>query len=264
MWLNSLQVQKTIIFLLLSSISVLTWRHMVFLDQAMNMDNMAGSWMPPKSGHAWSSIDFTNTLSMWGVMMVAMMMPSVIHMVLGFIRIFRERNSNKSTYFGTLFFLLGYFLIWLVFCVVMTALQWQLHTLAVLSPMMESRNIIFNAFLLMLAGLYQLTSFKAVCLAHCRNAHYFRKDCHSRPSAMGMHHGLYCVGSCWALMLMMFAVGVMNLMWMGLITFMVVLEKILPIKPVCLDYSSGLALVIWGGCLLVPLTLWIQSGIALL
>lgn len=249
---NTLRVQKTFIFLLLTGISVATWRYMVFLVQAMNKDNMADAWMPPPSGQAWSTIDFSNTFIMWAVMMAAMMMPSVIHMALGFIGIYRVRNPNKSAYLGSISFVMGYFLIWLVFCVAMTALQWQLHALAVLTPMMESRNLIFSVLIVMLAGLYQVTSFKAVCLAHCRQAHYLREDCHSSPIAMGMHHGLYCVGACWALMLMMFAVGVMNLIWMGLITFMVVLEKIFPLKPVWLDYVSGLALVIWGGYLLVP------------
>ncbi|MGD0959396.1 MAG: DUF2182 domain-containing protein [Methylomonas sp.] len=248
---NTLRVQKTFIFLLLTGISVVTWRYMVSMDQAMNMDNMAGAWMPPPSGQAWSTNDFINTFNMWIIMMAAMMTPSVIHMALGFIRIYKKRNPNRSAYLGSLYFVLGYFLIWLVFCVAMTALQWQLHELAVLTPMMESRNIIFSALVLVLAGLYQVTEFKAVCLAHCREAHYIREDCHSSPIGMGLHHGFYCVGACWALMLIMFAVGVMNLMWMGLITFMVVLEKIFPLKPVWLDYVSGLALVIWGCYLLV-------------
>jgi predicted metal-binding membrane protein len=189
---------------------------------------------------------------MWIVMMAAMMLPSVMHMVLGFIKISKQRNPNKSTYLGALFFVLGYFLIWFVFCVAMTALQWQLHELAVLTPMMESRNILFSALIMLLAGLYQFTAFKKNCLAHCREAHYLRDDCHSRPIAMGLHHGLYCVGACWALMLIMFAVGLMNLIWMGLITFMVVLEKIFPFNPVWLDYVSGLILVIWGVYLVVP------------
>jgi predicted metal-binding membrane protein len=184
--------------------------------------------------------------------MAAMMMPSVIHMALSFITIYKHRNPNKSTLVGSLFFVLGYFQIWLVYCVAMTGLQWQLHEFAVLTPMMESHNIIFNSSLLMLAGLYQVTSFKAICLAHCRRAHYLKEDCHSSPIAMGMHHGLYCVGACWALMLMMFAVGVMNIQWMGLITVMLVLEKIFPFKPIWLDYISGFALVIWGGYMLVP------------
>ena len=251
MLVNSLRVQRSFIFLLLTCISLVTWRSMLVMDQDMNSGNMSEMWMPPLFGQAWVTIDFTNTLVMWIIMMVAMMTPSFMYMALGFIKIFRLRHPNQSAYLGTIDFILGYFIIWLVFCVVMTALQWQLHRLDVLSRMMESHNIIFNALILLLAGLYQFTPFKAVCLAHCRQTHYLKKDCHSSPIAMGLHHGLYCLGACWALMLIMFAIGVMNILGMGLITLMVVLEKILPVKPIWLDYSSGLVLVIWGGYLLV-------------
>jgi predicted metal-binding membrane protein len=162
------------------------------------------------------------------------------------------QNPQKSTYLGTLFFILGYFLIWVLFCIVMTSLQWQLHAQALLTPMMESRNKLFSALILMLAGYYQVNGFKAFCLAHCRESHYLKDDCHSRPIVRGLHHGLYCVGACWALMLIPFAVGVMNLFWMELITAIVVLEKIFPPKPVYLDAMSGFALVMWGAYLLAP------------
>jgi predicted metal-binding membrane protein len=77
---------------------------------------------------------------------------------------------------------------------------------------------------------------------------------------MGLHHGIYCLGSCWALMLMMFAVGVMILLWMGLITLIVALEKILPFK-LWLRGISGDVLLIWGGCLLIQWNLILKSVI---
>ena len=163
---------------------------------------------------------------MWAVMMIARMTPSVIPMVFGFVQVLRLRNFNFNSYLGAMAFVLGYFLIWLAFCAVATVLQWQFQTLALLSPMMESRNITLNAGVLILAGLYQLTPCKAICLDHCRATVYLSQDCHNKPFIMGLHHGLYCVGSCWALMFIMFAVGVMNLLWMGLITLMVALEKV--------------------------------------
>jgi len=89
MLVNSLRVQRSFIFLLLTCISLVTWRSMLVMDQDMNSGNMSEMWMPPLFGQAWVTIDFTNTLVMWIIMMVAMMTPSFMYMALGFIRIFR-------------------------------------------------------------------------------------------------------------------------------------------------------------------------------
>lgn len=131
---NSFQAQKAIIFLLLSAISGAAWSYLVYEHQIMSMEMMADSWMPPQAHQAWSSTDFTKTLTMWAVMMIAMMIPSVIPMVLGFMRVRRLRYFNRHPYFDAMAFVWGYFLIWLVFCTVATVSQWQLHTLALLSP----------------------------------------------------------------------------------------------------------------------------------
>ncbi len=252
---NSFQAQKAVIFLLLTAISGVAWWYLVFQHQTMGMVSMAGFWMPPKAHQAWSSVDFANTFTMWAVMMVAMMMPSVMPMVFGFMQVFKMRLFNRHLYVDAIAFVWGYFFIWLAFCMAATAVQWQLHTLGLLSPMMESRDTTFNAELIILAGLYQLTPCKAVCLNHCRATVYPGQDCHSKPILMGLHHGLYCVGSCWALMSMMYTVGIMNLLWTGIITLTVVLEKIVPIKPVWLRSSSGVSLLAWGGCLIIQMDL---------
>ena len=251
MWANNLRLQKSFIFITLTIISVTTWTYMMYLVQTMKMDNMLNAWMPPQTGYAWSVIDFTQTFIMWVVMMASMMMPTVIQMALSFVTIFNTRNPHKSTYLASVFFISGYFLMWLLFSIAMTVLQWQLHEQAILTPMMESHNLVFSALILIMAGAYQITTIKSVCLTHCRDAHYISDDCHSSPVLMGMHHGVYCVGACWALMLIMFVVGVMNVMWMSVITFMVLLEKFYPFKPIWLDYISGFSLLIWGAYLLI-------------
>ena len=98
---NSLRVQRTLIFLLLNCSSLVTWRFMLEMGQDMNSANMSDMWMPPLSGQAWITIDFTNTLVMWIIMMVAMMTPSFMYMALGFIQVFRLRHPNQSAYLGT-------------------------------------------------------------------------------------------------------------------------------------------------------------------
>ncbi len=257
---NSFQAQRAIIFLLLTVMSGVAWWYLIFQHETMAMMPMAGTWMPPKAHQAWSSVDFANTFTMWAVMMAAMMMPSAMPMVFGFMRVCRMHHFSRHPSIDAMGFVWGYFFVWLVFCTIATATQWQLHSLGRLSPMMESWDTTFNAELIILAGLYQLTPCKAICLDHCRATAYPGQDCHSKPILMGLHHGLYCVGSCWALMSMMFAVGIMNLLWTGLLTLMVVLEKVVPIKPIWLRFSSGLALLAWGGYLLIPLDLLFKGA----
>ena len=137
MWANNLRLQKSFIFITLTIISVTTWTYMMYLVQTMKMDNMLNAWMPPQTGYAWSVIDFTQTFIMWVVMMASMMMPSVIQMALSFVTIFNTRNPHKSTYLASVFFISGYFLMWLLFSIAMTVLQWQLHEQAILTPMTD-------------------------------------------------------------------------------------------------------------------------------
>lgn len=167
---------QTVIFLVLTVISGAAWSYMVYQHQAMNMAAMAGSWMPSPTPQAWTLTDFTHTLTMWAVMM----MPSAMPMVFGFIGVDRLRHVNHP-YFNVIAFVGGYFLIWLVFCIIATAAQWQLHTLALLSPMMESCNPTLSAEVIIFAGLYQLTPWKVACLNHCRATIHLSQNCHRRP-----------------------------------------------------------------------------------
>jgi predicted metal-binding membrane protein len=136
-----------------------------------------------------------------------------------------------------------------------TALQRLLATQVLLTPMMEPATPLFAAGVLVAAGLYQFTPFKRACLTTCRSPLAFLMQ-HWRPGAagalrMGIEHGTYCLGCCWALMLLLFAGGVMNL-WVILgLTVWVALEKLAP-------FGQQSARI--GGALLLVLAAWMVIG----
>ncbi len=123
-------------------------------------------------------------------------------------------------------------------------LNGALERAALLSPMMVSASPWLGGGLLILAGVYQWTPLKNVCLVHCRApitflAHHWRPG-RAGAFRMGLHHGLYCVGCCWVLMAMLFVFGVMNLLWIAALAIFVLLEKILPRGDLVGRVSGGL------------------------
>lgn len=204
--------------------------------------------MPPAEISSWQMLDFGWVYLMWAVMMAGMMLPSAVPMILVFAKICKQRY--QTVYWYNLLFILAYLLVWLGFSIVLTLLQWQLHGLHFLSPMMESQNERFAAAIFIGAGIFQFTSLKNSFLQSCRSPMGFLLT-EWRAGAkgafyMGLKHGSICVGCCWAQMLIMFAVGVMNLLAMALITLMVVLEKMVPGQSQAICRIGGVLLIGWG------------------
>jgi predicted metal-binding membrane protein len=146
----------------------------------------------------------------------------------------------------------GYLFVWAVFSLGATALQRGLAALLLLSPMMEATSVTVSAALLIVAGGYQLTPIKHACLRACQSPLGFLmarwRSGWSGAFAMGVRHGAYCVGCCWALMLLLFAGGVMNLTVIVALTAFVAFEKIVPLGA----HSARIS-----GVLLVAAGLWI-------
>ncbi len=169
---------------------------------------------------------------MWAIMMVGMMLPSATPMILLYAGMVRKAERQGTPMAPTVAFVCGYLAIWCMFSVGATLLQWGLHEAAWLSPMMRARSSGLGGSLLMIAGLYQLTPWKNVCLDHCRSPAHFLSH-HWRPGVrgafrLGLEHGVYCLGCCWAMMGLLFFGGVMNLLWIVGISLFVFLEKMLP------------------------------------
>ena len=176
----------------------------------------------------WSAADAFFTFTMWAVMMVGMMSPSAAPVLLLFAATHARRVEHRVRATVPMFGL-GYIAVWVGFSAVATLAQWALHNAALLSPMMAAASPGVAGALLVVAGVYQLTPLKRACLAHCQTPLGFLMS-HWRDGAagafqMGLRHGIYCLGCCWALMLVLFAVGVMNLAWVAVLTAFILLEK---------------------------------------
>jgi predicted metal-binding membrane protein len=229
------------------------WGYLFYQHQKMTYQAMSNMWMPPSEPMAWRLMDFVLVYFMWAVMMAAMMLPSAIPMILAFARVCRQQNKAPSKL--AYLFTSAYLAIWLLFSSALTLLQWQMHGLAWLSPMMENQNSILAAGILILAGSYQFMPLKNACLTHCKTPMGFLlnewEDGLIGAIKMGLKHGANCLGCCWAQMLIMFAVGVMNLLGMALITLLVISEKTVPLDSRLISKTVGIAFLTWGTFLLM-------------
>lgn len=242
---SALARDRLVVLAALIAATALAWLYLI--DMARGMAAMPGG-----SGmmaiQTWDQAYFVAMFFMWAIMMVGMMVPSATPMVLLYAAFIRTRH-NAAPYRSTAAFLAGYLLAWTAFSLVATTLQWALSEAALLSPMMVSTSPYFGAALLIAAGVFQLTPWKNACLAHCRSPMDFvmRHWRSGRFGAlrMGLHHGLYCLGCCWLLMVLLFVGGVMNLLWIAAITVFVLIEKVAPF-PHAARYVSAAGLIAVG------------------
>jgi predicted metal-binding membrane protein len=194
----------------------------VTIEQMRGMDNGPGTDL---GGLGWF-------VGIWVTMTAAMMLPSVLPMALVFSRVSRERQKRGQTFVPTWVFLVGYLSAWTTYGLLaygafravqalhLHALGWHAH-----GPLIAGAAIVA-------AALYQLSPLKRLCLRHCRSPlHYVLGGWRSGRRgalAMGLEHGAYCVGCCWGLMLILFALGVMSIAWMLVIAGLIFAEKVLP------------------------------------
>ena len=217
-------------YLIISSLAALValaWAYLLVLNLNMrDMPNMASGI------HSWTPTDFVMMFVMWAVMMFAMMVPSAMRSVLIYARIVAREESQDPLVTTSLVFVFGYIVIWVLFSVLATALQWAMEMAALLSPLMVSTSSSLGAALLVAAGIYQLTPLKDICLKHCQSPVLFMANHYQKGMRgafqLGLSHGAYCLGCCWLLMGLLFVGGVMNLVWILAISMFVLLEKLLP------------------------------------
>jgi predicted metal-binding membrane protein len=194
----------------------------------------ASAWMMTP---VWDAPHLLLLWAMWAVMMTGMMLPSAAPMIL-------LTGGGGRPFLVAL----GYLVVWAVFSVGATSLQWLLQTLLILTPMMEVSSRQAGAVVLALAGIYQWTPLKRACLARCQSPMAFvtRRWRSGRWGAfcMGAEQGVHCVGCCWALMLLLFAGGVMNLAVIAALTAFVAFEKLAPVGAWAARVSGVLLLVL--------------------
>jgi predicted metal-binding membrane protein len=225
----------------LALVIVLAWAYMIYLYITMpDMTQMAAPNLQP-----WTLMDFVMMFVMWSVMMAAMMLPSALPTIWLYAKI----NQSSGRPINSALFVCGYLALWTAFSLAATLMQWALHAYGLLSAMDATNSPTLGGAALIMAGIYQWLPYKRVCLNHCRSPLAFlmtgwRKGARG-ALAMGLHHGAYCVGCCWALMLVLFVVGTMNLLWIALIALYVLLEKWL-FSGEGAGRWAGVALIIWG------------------
>lgn len=170
---------------------------------------------------------------MWAVMMAAMMLPSAMPLLLLYDGVVRRRSPSRPAFVHVYAMAAGYLIAWAIFSVAAVVLQRLLTEALVLSAMMHMPNRSAVGATLLLAGGYQFTPWKRVCLSQCRSPLAFVMQRWRTgvlgALTMGVEHGAYCLGCCWALMLLLFAGGVMNLAVIVSLTAMVLIEKVTPI-----------------------------------
>lgn len=211
--------------------SALAWLYLARMPTAemagMPMKGMAGMAMAAAPmANRWSMGELWLTLLMWAVMMVAMMMPSSAPMLTTYLRIAQARSRYARLHvwlFGA-----GYVIAWLLFSVAATVLQAAMDQAAVFTGAMRVAPIL-GGVILGLAGAYQLSPLKRICLTKCQSPLGFLmthwRDGLGGAVVMGLRHGLFCVGCCWMLMALLFVAGVMNLLWVAALTGFVLVER---------------------------------------
>jgi predicted metal-binding membrane protein len=225
---------RLIVWACIALITVLAWAYLLHLDREMS-SSMAHDRMMAEMGMTIdmprTSADLFFTFAMWAVMMIGMMAGPATPMLLLFAGMQRTRASGPVPMALPLFGL-GYLAVWTGFSACAAIAQETLHRAALLSPAMAASSPRLGGAILIAAGVYQLTPFKGACLTHCRSPLGFLmsswRDGARGAFGMGVSHGVYCLGCCWALMCVLFAVGVMNLLWVAALTALVLLEKVGP------------------------------------
>lgn len=230
------------------------WRGAGMGMTALQMTELAlfpHSQPEPMPGMEMPAISWLTVIAMWWVMMIAMMVPSAAPFVLLYMRAVRHPNTRErqGAYASTALLIVGYLFAWLMFSAFAAGLQAALQRAGLIYEMMLwSRSAALSATLLALAGIYQLTPLKRLCLARCRGPASFLAR-HWRPDAfgafrMGLEHGAWCVSCCWVVMLLLFVGGVMNVVWIALLAILILMEKLAPFGT-WVSRVSGVALLVW-------------------
>lgn len=197
---------------------------------------------------AWSIPDFLAAGAMWSVMMVAMMLPSATPMLLFFSGAQRAQQRAGAIGISAGLFAAGFLLMWGAWAWLAAGLQWALQAGLVLTPQLTVARLPLAAAFLVVAGLYQLTPVKHACLARCQSPLGFLftrwRSGAWGAALMGVRYGAYCVGCCWALMGVLFVVGVMNLLWVAVLAIFVLLEKT-ALRGPWPGRVTGIALIAW-------------------
>lgn len=201
---------------------------------------------------AYTASDAALVFLMWVMMALAMMLPSAAPMIARFAEHSHPMTRTSARAVPTLVLALGYLTLWIGYAVVATAAQGALTAFRLMTPMMAPATLVLAGTTLVAAGIYQFTPAKRACLARCQRPVLFPLDKRHQGLGsvyrLGLLQGMLCLGCCWALMTVMFAVGVMNVLWIAILGLLMALEKTV-FRP-WVPRAIGVFLIAWGLMLL--------------
>ena len=217
-------------------VSGIAWTYLL----AVSIHGVPARWSMPASAATWI------------VIMTAIILPGATPTILFHMKIGQQRPERGGGGLATLCFALGYFALWALFGLGASAAQRLLDEAALLYPLLEPDDRALAGGLLLAAGAYQLTPMKRSCLQRCRTPlEFVLQHWRNGPAGgfvTGMHYGLYCLGSCAALMLPLVLAGASNLFWLAGVAALVLVEKAAPAGP-SFAHLAGVGLVIWAALL---------------
>ncbi|MGH7035830.1 MAG: DUF2182 domain-containing protein [Stellaceae bacterium] len=247
---------QAIILACLAALAALAWLYLVAMSGAMaemagmagmpEMERMAGMALVTPSAR-WGAAELAVGGTMWTVMMAGMMLPSAAPMILTVAAAERRQGALPLT--TTPAFVLGYAALWIGFAAAALGVQALLSRVGLFAPEMRLTSGLAGSAVFIAAGVYEWSPLKERCLAQCQSPLGFIAG-HWRPGIfgalrMGIEHGVYCLGCCWVLMLLLFVGGVMNLVWVAALAVLVLLQKIAP-GGRFVARATGLAMVAIG------------------
>jgi predicted metal-binding membrane protein len=205
----------------------LGWVYLGLLTSGMAAS--LGTLCQPLSGQVFGSSDLALIALMWCAMTLAMMLPSAAPMILTYAEIADTAARKGERVVSPFVLAAGYGAVWILFAAVAALMQAGLTRAALLDSAMTSVNGLLSGAIFIGAGLYQFSALKQACLRLCQQPFQFFFT-HWQTTTRGLfrlgaRQGLYCLGCCWALMLVMFAVGVMNVVWMAALGIVMTIEK---------------------------------------
>jgi len=202
----------------------------------------------PLATPAWYAGGFALVALMWAAMTLAMMLPTAGPMILTYAEIADTAAKKGETIVSPLILAAGYLVMWLGYAVVATIAQVAFTRLALMDTGMTSASVLFSGAIFIGAGIYQFTPLKHACLNQCQRPFpFFFANWQTTAKGvfrLGVQQGLYCLGCCWAMMLVMFAVGVMNVVWMAGLGIVMTIEKIGSGRR--FSHAVGVALIVAG------------------
>jgi predicted metal-binding membrane protein len=238
---NPLSVQRNVILGLLLALAAGAWVLLVWQSANADMDMTMAS---PTMG-----LRAPLFLAIWVAMMVAMMFPTAAPMILTFHKVQAGKRQRGDAFVSTWVFVAAYILVWALAGLAAYAGALAAEAIAVRAALSPATSARIGGAFVILAGIYQLSPLKDLCLSKCRTPITFImtswRDGAVGALLMGLLHGAYCLGCCWLLFVILFPLGIMNIAAMAVITLIIFAEKTLP-WPRLAPYAAAFALVLYG------------------